>query len=114
MQLAAQSQPPQILQIYREPLMPGAEGRYRRIEEHTARLSAKLGCRHPYLGIESLTAPKELWWLNGYNSMAEHKQVVEECAKNKRLITALKKNSQQKASLTGKNVEVFPNYRPGV
>src|SRR5204863_399790 len=25
-------------------------------------LSARLGCTHPYLAMESLTGPKEIWW----------------------------------------------------
>jgi hypothetical protein len=110
-QMATPSQP-QILQIYREPLKPGSESAYRRIEQDTARLSAALGCPHPYLGVESLTGPKEVWWFNEYHSTAEHKQVVDDYTKNKRLLTALKKNSQRKASLTGESLEVFTNYRP--
>jgi hypothetical protein len=55
MQVSAQSKPPRILQIFREPLKFGNDGADRRIEERTARLSAELDCPHPYLGIESLT-----------------------------------------------------------
>jgi hypothetical protein len=112
MQVTAQSGPPQILQIFREPLKSGNEGAYRRIDEHTARLSAELGCPHPYLGIESLTGSKEVWWFNGYNSTAERKQVVEDYARNTRLLAALKETNQQKASLTGEAIEVFASYRP--
>jgi len=85
-----------------------------RIEESrsTARLSAELGCPHPYLGIESLTGSKEVWWLNGYTSAAERKQVVDDYSRNTRLLAALKENSQRKASLTGKAAEIFANYRP--
>jgi hypothetical protein len=111
MQIATSVRPPQILQIYREPLKPGSEARYDAIEEDTARLSAELGCPHPYLGLESLTGPKEVWWFNGYSSFAEQKQVSEVYAKNTRLIAALQQNSNKKASLTFKPSEVFANYR---
>jgi hypothetical protein len=114
MHIAAQSESPQILQIFREALESGSKDAYRRIEERTARLSAELGCPHPYLGIESLTGSKEVWWLNGYTSAAERKQVVDDYSRNTRLLAALKENSQRKASLTGKAAEIFANYRPGL
>jgi hypothetical protein len=66
MQEPIQHHPPPILQIAREPLKPGREAAYRNVEEDTARQSAKLGCPHPYLGVESLSGPKEIWWFNGY------------------------------------------------
>jgi hypothetical protein len=53
-----------------------------------------------------------VWWLNGYTSAAERKQVVDDYSRNTRLLAALKENSQRKASLTGKAAEIFANYRP--
>lgn len=111
MQIAAHPQPPPILQIHREALKPGSEAAYRENEEDTARICAELGCPHPYLGIESLTGSKEVWFFNGYESSAEQKQVYDDYAKNAALLTALKKNSKRKASLTGEPVNVFANYR---
>ena len=111
MQIAAHSQPPQILQIHREALKPGSEAAYRENEEDTARICAELGCPHPYLGIESLTGSKEVWFFNGYESWAEQKQVVDDYAKNATLMAALGKNSRRKASLTGEPVNAFANYR---
>jgi hypothetical protein len=112
MHITAQLESRQILQIFREALKSGSKDAYRRIEERTARLSAELGCPHPYLGIESLTGSKEVWWLNGYTWAAERKQVVDDYSRNTRLLAALKENSQRKASLTGKAAEIFANYRP--
>jgi hypothetical protein len=112
MHITAQSDSPQILQIFREALKSGSKDAYRRIEERTARLSAELGCPHPYLGIESLTGSKEVWWLNGYTSAAERKQVVDDYSINTRPLAALKENRQRKASPTGKAAEIFANYRP--
>jgi hypothetical protein len=102
---------PQILQIHRERIKDGYEGAYLEIEADTARLCAELGCPHPYLGIESLTGPKEVWFFNGYESWAEQKQVVDDYAKNTRLLAALEKNSKRKATLTEQPVSVFANYR---
>ena len=111
MQIAAHAQPPQILQIHREALKPGSEGAYREIEEDTARICAERGCPHPYLGTESLTGPKEVWFFNGYESPAEQKQVHDDYAKNTALMAALLKNSRRKARLTGEPVNVFADYR---
>src|ERR1700736_957809 len=109
MHITAQLESPQILQIFREALKSEAKTR---IEESRSARSAELGCPHPYLGIESLTGSKEVWWLNGYTSAAERKQVVDDYSRNTRLLAALKENSQRKASLTGKAAEIFANYRP--
>jgi hypothetical protein len=105
------ARPPQILQIYREPLKPGSEAAYQAIEEETARIAAALGCPHPYLGAESLTGPQEVWWFNGYESAAEQKEVYEAYASNARLTEALQRNSKRKASLTLESIETFATYR---
>jgi hypothetical protein len=112
MQIGAPVQPPQILQIVREPLKPGSEAAYHTIEEDTARAAAALGCPHPYLGAESVTGSKEVWWFNGYESSAEQKRVYDDYARNARLMAALQQNSRRKAVLTLEPVEVSAHYRP--
>src|SRR5215471_19204728 len=89
MQIAAQQQPAQILLIAREPLKPGHEVAYWKIEEDTARLSVKLGCPHPYLAAETLTGPKEIWWFNGFASLADNTRVADDYARNLRWTEAL-------------------------
>lgn len=110
MQSAAIPQP--ILLIAREPLAAGREKEYREIEEETARLSAQLGCPHPYLAMESLTGPKEIWWFNGFDSPEDQREVGEAYEKNAPFSAALKKNSDRKAPVTGKVIEVYAKYRP--
>jgi hypothetical protein len=110
-QVVAHAQSPHILQIYREPVKPGREAAYQANENDTARICAKLGCPHPYLAIETLSGPKEVWFLNGYDSPAEQQHVAADYARNARLMAALGKNSKRKASLTGKGTEVFARYR---
>ncbi len=112
MQTAAPPQPPQILAIYREPLKPGSEAAYKEIEENAARICAELGCPHPYLGIESLTGPKEVWFFNGYASPEELSEVLLAYANNDKLLDALNENGKRKKKLTGKHLEAFTNYRP--
>ncbi len=88
MQSAPMPQP--ILFIAREPLLPGGENAYREIEEETARLSARLGCPHPYLAMESLTGAKEIWWFNGFDSPEDQRQVAEAYQKNAAFSAALR------------------------
>jgi hypothetical protein len=112
MQAVAPPQPPRILQVVREPLRPGVEAEYDRIESEIARECARLRCPHPYLGLESLTGPKEACWFNGYGSAADQKEVAEAWAKNKEALAALGSIGQRKAQLTDKPIEVFANFRP--
>jgi hypothetical protein len=111
MQIATSAQPPALLQIVREPLKPGSEAAFNAIEEERARISATLGCPHPYLGAESLTGPKEVWWFNGYLSSTEQQQVYDAYAKNAPLLAAFEKSAKPKADLTLKPIEVFARYR---
>lgn len=111
MQISAQEQPPQILQIYREAITPGNEAAYTAVEEEITRICFELKCPHPYLGIESLTGPKEVWFFNGYRSTAEQQQIHDDYAGNTPLIAALTEASKRKAVLTRAPVEVFANYR---
>jgi hypothetical protein len=111
MQFSTAQQPSQILQIYREALKPGTRAAYQKVEEDTARLCAEFSCPHPYLAIESLTGSKEVWFLNGYESTSEQKQVVDDYAKNVKLMAELKQNSRRKARLTKAAVNVFANHR---
>lgn len=113
MQGSAQVQPPQILQIYRDHVKPEHEAVYREIEEEAARICAALGCPHPYLGIESLSGPKEVWYLNGYGSSAEVKQVANDYQKNAALMSALTTRvTKPKAGLALEPLDVFAHYRP--
>jgi hypothetical protein len=106
--------PPAILQIVREPLKPDSDAAYAAVEEELAIISASLGCPHPYLGAESLTGPKEVWWFNGYESEADKTQVYDAYAKNTRLLEALQQSSQAKTRLTLPPIEAFANYRADV
>jgi hypothetical protein len=109
--VAPAAPPPAILQIYREPILPGGEAEYDRIESETANKCAELRCPHAYLGLESLTGPKEVWWFNGFVSEADRKEVTDTWAKSTEVVAALARNRERKAPFTGKGIEVFAHYR---
>jgi len=105
-------QPPQTLFVHRDFLKPGSDNAYRPIEDDGARICVDLGCPHPYVGMESLTGPKEAWWLNGFESPAELKQVAADYQKNTRLMVALAEITRRKQDLVGEPVEVVLTYQP--
>jgi hypothetical protein len=99
MQLSASARPPQILQIYRDFLKPGTDAAYREIEDDAARVCVRLNCPNPYLAIQSLTGPTEVWYLNGYRSAAHETAVVEGYQRNAPLMAALEHIPKRKAGL---------------
>ena len=108
----AHSESPRILYIYREFWKPHTQAALDRIETKGARTCLDLKCPHPYLGIESLTGSKEVWYLNGFTSTEEQKRVAEEY-NNRGLFSAMNQFTQERApyqSEPGK--ESFSNYRP--
>jgi hypothetical protein len=90
---------PEILQIHCERLKPGAEAAYSEVESRITRRCAELGCPHPYLGVESLTEPREVWFFNGYSSEAEKNSVEEAYLRNAPLMEALRELGGQKDAL---------------
>jgi hypothetical protein len=103
-------------------LKPGNEAAYREVEEDTARLmrealpltsEQQVQFPNPYRAVEPLTGPREVWFLTGWNSMADYKQVGEEYSRKAPvpLVATLDRNSKKKAALTFDPVSVFANYR---
>jgi hypothetical protein len=108
----AQDRPPQILEIYRDYLKPEAVAANRRLERRAERLCRTLGFQHPYLTIESVSAPAEMWYLNGFESQAEVAKLRREYKQNTKLSAALNEIVQQKASLKrAESTDEFALYR---
>ena len=104
---------PIILLITREPLKPGSEAEYDRIESEIAVLAAKLGCPHPYLAVHPLSGAKnEVWWFNGFDSQDELNSVGEAYKTNEAWNAALTKNQKRKEPLTGKAIEQLADLEP--
>jgi hypothetical protein len=110
--LLAQEHPPQILEIYRDPLRSGGDARYQKIQEEAARICAEQQCPHPYLALESLRGPNEVWFLNMFESEAEKQAVSDAYAKKPALMAALKDIVVAKRGLIGEATNIFATYRP--
>jgi hypothetical protein len=113
LQTSARAQVPRILYISREFWKPGHEAALNRIEAEAARMCIGLGVPHPYLGIESLTGSKEVWYLNGFASAEELAQVAEAYGKNPELLAAMNRFAQQRAEFKSQpDSEGSAAYRP--
>src|SRR5438552_5040276 len=103
--------PPQMLQIVRESLNEGSEAAYRTIEEDAARICADLNCPNAHLAMESLTGPKEVWWLTPYESESDRQRVANGYASNRTLMAALQDVLRHKQGLVGAPIDVLAHYR---
>jgi hypothetical protein len=110
--ITAQERPPQILLIHRDGLKPGIEATYRAIEEDAARICADLKCPHPHFALESLTGPKEVWWLNALDSETDKQRVIDAYKSNRPLSEALAAITKRREGLLTTDVEFFVGYRP--
>jgi hypothetical protein len=109
----SQAHTPQILEVYREYLKPDAVHALHQIEVDAAQICIRLKFPHRYLVLESLSGPKEFWYLNAFDSQAEMDEVGREYEGNKALTSALAKNLKRKDPyLAVESTNVFLNYRP--
>jgi hypothetical protein len=109
--LRAQGPAPRFMYIYRDSLRRGVDSAYRVIEEDGAQICADLRCPNPYIAIESLSGPHEVWWLNVFATEADTARVANLYATNRALSTALNVVAQRKAGLIGTPVQGFAVYR---
>ena len=109
--LIAQEPPPQLVQLYRERIVPGAEAAYSKVEEDAARICARLKCPHPYLALEPVTGAKEVWWLNAFASEADRNRVVQAYEQDTAVRDALRDIAQRKKGLTADSANFVASRR---
>ncbi len=108
----AQARPPQILYISRDYLKADAVAANRKLERRAEHLCRTLDFTHPYLTIESVSEPAEMWYLNGFDSQAEVDKLTREYQQNTKLLAALNDITQQKVALKRQDsTEEFAHYR---
>jgi hypothetical protein len=77
------------------------------------RICVNLNCPHPYLALESIAGPKEVWFFNGYTSNREVQEVDDAYGRNPVLLAALNEIVRRKAGLLGSDsTNIFTSYRP--
>jgi MacB-like periplasmic core domain len=107
----ARERPPQIVLIHRDALNPGSETTYRAIEEDAARICADLKCPHPHFALESLTKPKEVWWINAFESEAQKQKAIADYKANGPLTSALEGITKRREGLLSMDEETFASYK---
>jgi len=109
----AQARPPQILYVSRDYLKADAVAENRKLERRAENLCQTLEFTHPYLTIESVSEPSEMWYLNGFDSQAEVDELTQQYQQNTKLLAALNDITQQKVALKrSDSTEEFAHYRP--
>jgi hypothetical protein len=109
----AQARTPQILEVSRDYLKPDAIAANRKLERRAEDLCRTLAFTHPYLTIESVSGPAEMWYLNGFDSEAEVEKLRQEYQQNTKLLAALDDITRQKVPLKRlESTDEFVNYRP--
>ena len=93
------SNPPAIVQLHHERLKPGAEAAYSKNEEGIAGVCARFKCPNPYLALESVAGPKEVWWLNAFASEADRDRVGRAYEQNVEVTAALRDLAERKKQL---------------
>jgi hypothetical protein len=107
----AAEEPPRILGVYVERLQPGYEAAYDAAEQEIARICARMKCPHAYLGLESLTGPKEAWWFNAYASEADKDAVARAWGRSAETVAAMKAAAKRKAGATYEPKSYVASYR---
>jgi hypothetical protein len=107
-----QEQPVLFLLIVRERLRPGMEQAYNENELELATAAATLNCPHPYLALESVTRPKEVWWLNAFASREENDQLEGAYAQNEPLMAKLTELGKRKEGFREALSTTLIEYRP--
>jgi hypothetical protein len=102
--------PPAILQIYRDQVKPSKIAEYSRIEGEAAQACARAST-WPYLAIQSITGPQEVWFMSGFDSYDAMEKSTEPFARNANLAAELNRLLEAKASLVSEPRAVFAHYR---
>jgi len=108
--LQAQSSAPAVLQIYRDRIKPSKMAEYTRIEDEAAEACAKASV-WPYLTIQSMTGPQEVWFISGFDSYTAMEQSARPFARNATLNAELSRLQEAKANLVEDPRAVFAQLR---
>lgn len=102
--------PPQILQIYRDPVKPGKLPEYARVEAETAQACFRANT-WPYFTVQTVAGPQEIWFVSGFDSYAAMEKSAEPFAKNANLAAELNRLMEAKANLVSDPTTIFLRYR---
>ena len=89
--------PPPLLLVHREAVAHIHAAEYDVIESGIARSCRELAGPHPYLGLQAISGEPDVWFLNGFASVADQEEVGRRYRTNGPLMTALAEGSRRKS-----------------
>jgi hypothetical protein len=102
--------PPDILQIYREPVKPGKMAEYKRLEAEAAMACSRANT-WPYVTMEGISGPQEVWFVSGFDSYAAMERSAGPFVRNATLANELSRIMDTKSNLVAESRAVFLRYR---
>src|SRR5579863_2240721 len=111
--IAAPLSTPQMLRIDRYRLKPGTELPVNHLQQQLALAFSRHNYPHPCLAIESLSGPREIWRIAGYQSPAEQRNAAQVLDANTVLRLDLERIDTQIRVLVGDPSTMVANYCGG-
>jgi hypothetical protein len=102
--------PPDILQIYRDPVKPGKMPEYIKVEGEAAQACSRANT-WPYVTMQSVTGPQEVWFVSGFETYAAMERSAEPFVRNAALSQELGRLMEAKTNLVTEPRTVFLRYR---
>ncbi len=102
--------PPDILQIYRDPVKPGKMAEYKRVEGEAAMACSRANT-WPYMTLQAVSGPQEVWFVSGFDSYAQMERSAEPFVRNVALAGDLGRIMDAKSNLVADPRTVFLRYR---
>jgi hypothetical protein len=96
-----------LLQLVRERIASGHEADYDTIERAIAQACRALAAPHPYLALQNVNDPREIWWINRFASPAQRQQVVDAYAANVALMNEMGGLGARKASCVESSTDLL-------
>ena len=90
--------PPDILQIYREPVKPGKMAEYKRVEGEAAMACSRANT-WPYMTWQAVSGPQEVWFVSGFDSYAAMERSADPFVRNIALASDLGRIMEAKGNL---------------
>lgn len=108
---AVLSQPPKVIQIYREVLKPGHGPAHAKTEAGWPAAFGKADWPSHYIAMTSTSGPSEAWFISGWDSYAAYEKDSKDIEKNTALQAELDRLGQVDGEHLNSMVSMFATYR---
>ncbi len=110
----SQSAPAPLLQIIREEVKVGRAAAHEKIEAGWPRAFAKASWPYSYVALDSVTGPREAWFVARWKSFADYEKSLAEESASAVLQAQLQALSAQDAEAINSTRNIVALYRPGL